>query len=1021
MELITCPGHSCQPAALIASHLAGCSMVVAPPDADQQEPLLKENSGESFRGTPDVLKRVARGSSAYPEEFKAEVERWLAVAVDIEHHSRAWVEPFASSKEYSDEARAASQAALTAQLQNLEAALGESKKSPAAAEQGSTVKCIAGTPSLSIADIALLAAVQPLLSYVMGAEARALFPRTVQWVLEDAGQHASVAKIMGKIPLCPAPQGWVAPPKKDTKKKKKEGGGTAADKQPQAPQQDGAGGGGAGAADAELDPEKAAKKAAKQAEKDAKAAKLAAKKKAAAAAAAAQAAKKSAAGEGAGESKKAAADAKRKAEAEEAARLKAEVEAIPKGAKKDVSKAAGKAYNPHIVEANWYDWWEASGYFKPDVNSTKPPFVIVIPPPNVTGALHIGHALTNSIQDTIVRWRRMSGYNTVWVPGTDHAGIATQTIVEKTLQREKGVTRHQLGREGFLEEVYKWVDVYGGRITQQLRRIGSSVDWSRCVFTMDSQMSRAVNEAFVRMYNDGAIYRDNRLVNWCCKLKTAVSDIEVEYIDVPKRTLMTVPGYTEPVEFGVLTSFAYPVEGGGEIVVATTRPETMLGDTAVAVHPEDPRYKHLHGKFAVHPLNQRRIPIICDAELVDMNFGTGAVKITPAHDPNDFKTGKRHNLESINVFDDDGCINEQGGEFAGQPRFKARVTVVEALDKQGLFRGTTDNAMRFGICSRSKDVIEPCLKPQWWVKCDTMAAKSCAAVRSGELEIIPKEFEVVWFRWLENIRDWCISRQLWWGHRIPAYYVQMEGETGQPGTLSEDTQRWVVGHNREEAHALASSRYPGCKFNLLQDEDVLDTWCVWCLHQTLLTGNLDAKEVERAKAGQRADYPDGIEECGTDALRFGLCAYTSQVGCCFCRMAATCNEDCRKGALCFRLCEHTLQVHCCCLEELPSALRSAGRIPCASGSACARHQVQCKRCGTHGLYASTSLVYCCLEQLLSALRSGMDALHVRLCVHTTQVRCMRCSVRGAELMGLVHTSKVQRKWCRTHGLYAHPP
>eukprot|EP00200_Dunaliella_tertiolecta_P003314 CAMPEP_0202352070 /NCGR_PEP_ID=MMETSP1126-20121109/8424_1 /ASSEMBLY_ACC=CAM_ASM_000457 /TAXON_ID=3047 /ORGANISM="Dunaliella tertiolecta, Strain CCMP1320" /LENGTH=1278 /DNA_ID=CAMNT_0048944237 /DNA_START=55 /DNA_END=3891 /DNA_ORIENTATION=- len=935
-------------------------MVVAPPDADQQEPLLKESSGESFRGTSEVLKRVAKGSSAYPEEFKAEVEKWLAVAVDIEQHSRAWVEPFASSKEYSDEGRAASQAALTAQLHSLEAALGESNRFAAAAQQGSTAKCIAGTPSLSIADIALLAAVQPLLSYVMGAEARAPFPRTVQWVLEDAGQHASVAKVMGRIPLSPAPQGWVAPPKKDTKKKKKEGGGGGGDKQPQAPEN------GAGAADAELDPEKAAKKAAKQAEKEAKAAKLAAKKEAAAAAAAAQAAKKSAAGEGAGESKKAAAEAKRKAEAEEAARLKAEVDAVPKGAKKDVSKAAGKAYNPHIVEATWYDWWEASGYFKPDMNSTKPPFVIVIPPPNVTGALHIGHALTNSIQDTIVRWRRMSGYNTVWVPGTDHAGIATQTIVEKTLQREKGVSRHQLGREGFLEEVYKWVDVYGGRITNQLRRIGSSVDWSRCVFTMDPQMSRAVNEAFVRMYNDGAIYRDNRLVNWCCKLKTAVSDIEVEYIDVPKRTLMTVPGYTEPVEFGVLTSFAYPLEGGGEIVVATTRPETMLGDTAVAVHPEDPRYKHLHGKFAVHPLNQRRIPIICDAELVDMNFGTGAVKITPAHDPNDFKTGKRHNLESINVFDDDGYINEQGGEFAGQPRFKARVTVVEALDKLGLFRGTTDNPMRFGICSRSKDVIEPCLKPQWWVKCDTMAAKSCAAVRSGELEIIPKEFEVVWFRWLENIRDWCISRQLWWGHRIPAYYVQMEGETGQPGMLSEDTKRWVVGHNREEAHALASSRYPGCKFNLLQDEDVLDTWFssglfpfsvfkwpeisedlkkfypgslletghdilfFWVarmvmmglqltgqvpfkqvylhamvrdahgrkmskslgnvvdplhvidgislegLHQTLLSGNLDAKEVERAKAGQRTDFPDGIEECGTDALRFGLCAYTSQ-------------------------------------------------------------------------------------------------------------------------------------------------
>ena len=326
------------------------------------------------------------------------------------------------------------------------------------------------------------------------------------------------------------------------------------------------------------------------------------------------------------------------------------------------------------------------------------------------------------------------------------------------------------------------------------------------------------------------MYRDNRLVNWCCRLKTAISDIEVDHVDLEGAKEMDVPGQDGPVEFGAIWSFAYPYEsGGGEIVVATTRPETMLGDTAVAVHPDDPRYTAVHGKFVTHPFNGRRIPIIVDAELVDMSFGTGAVKITPAHDPNDFMTGKRHNLDFVNMLTEDGLVNEEGGDkFTGMKRFTARRAIIAALDAAGLYRGKADNPMRLGLCSRSKDVIEPMLKPQWWVNCQAMAAAACEAARDGSLEILPQFMEPTWFRWLENIRDWCISRQLWWGHRIPAYYVRFEGETeeeaGMPGGSSENLDRWVIGREAPEAMVEASKKFPGRKFTLEQDEDVLDTW-----------------------------------------------------------------------------------------------------------------------------------------------------------------------------------------------------
>ncbi|XP_052186097.1 valine--tRNA ligase, mitochondrial 1 [Diospyros lotus] len=641
----------------------------------------------------------------------------------------------------------------------------------------------------------------------------------------------------------------------------------------------------------------------------------------------------------------------------------------PFGDKKLLSCQMAKQFSPSAVEKSWYAWWEKSGFFMADSSSSKPPFVIVLPPPNVTGALHIGHALTCAIQDTIMRWCRMSGYNALWVPGVDHAGIATQVVVEKKIMRERKLTRHDIGREKFVSEVWNWKNEYGGTILEQLRRLGASLDWSRECFTMDEKRCRAVTEAFVRLYREGLIYRDLRLVNWDCILRTAISDIEVDYLDIKEKTQLKVPGYDKPVEFGVLTSFAYPLEGGlGEIVVATTRVETMLGDTAIAIHPDDQRYSHLHGKFAIHPFNGRKLPIVCDAILVDPNFGTGAVKITPAHDPNDFEVGKRHNLEFINIFTDDGKINSNGGpEFVGMPRFTARKALTEALQRKGLYRGAKTNEMRLGICSRTNDVVEPLIKPQWYVNCSSMAKEALDAVFNEEnrkMEIIPRQYAAEWKRWLENIRDWCVSRQLWWGHRVPAWYVTLEDdELKEIGVYNN---HWVVATKEEDAQTEASRIFAGKNFKMSQDPDVLDTWFssglfplsvlgwpdetddlktfyptsvletghdilfFWVarmvmlgiklggdvpfrkvylhpmirdahgrkmskslgnvidplevingitlegLHKRLQEGNLDISELKVAKEGQRKDFPDGIPECGADALRFALVSYTAQ-------------------------------------------------------------------------------------------------------------------------------------------------
>lgn len=377
----------------------------------------------------------------------------------------------------------------------------------------------------------------------------------------------------------------------------------------------------------------------------------------------------------------------------------------------------------------------------------------------------------------------MSGRTTLWVPGCDHAGIATQVVVEKKLYRENKQTRHDLGREKFIEKIWKWRNEKGDRIYDQLRAIGSSYDWSRTRFTMDPMLCKAVTEAFVRLHESGSVYRSSRLVNWSCTLRSAISDIEVDKIDIPGRTFLSIPGYAEKVEFGVLVQFAYKViDSDDEIIVATTRIETMLGDSAVAVHPNDKRYNHLHGKFVQHPFTDRKMPIVCD-DFVELDFGTGAVKITPAHDPNDYEVGKRHNLPFITIFNDDGYIIGDYGKFTGMKRFDARKAILTALKENSLYKDTINNPMVVPFCSRSKDVVEPMIKPQWYVKCQDMANAATTAVKSGELKLIPDMHVKTWDHWMEGIRDWCVSRQLWWGHRIPAYHVTFSDPTIPLGSV----------------------------------------------------------------------------------------------------------------------------------------------------------------------------------------------------------------------------------------------
>ncbi|KAE8141010.1 valyl-tRNA synthetase mitochondrial precursor [Aspergillus pseudotamarii] len=514
--------------------------------------------------------------------------------------------------------------------------------------------------------------------------------------------------------------------------------------------------------------------------------------------------------------------------AEKKAKAAAKPAPAPKAEKKEKKVEKEKttdAYDPKVIETGRYEWWEERGLFKPEFgsdNKVKPEgyFVIPIPPPNVTGSLHMGHALTNALQDTMIRWQRMKGKTTLWLPGMDHAGISTQSVVEKMLWKKEKKTRHDLGREVFTDRVWEWKHEYHANIKNALRRVGGSFDWSREAFTMDPNLSAAVTETFVRLHEEGIIYRANRLVNWCVALNTSLSNLEVENKEVEGRTLLDVPGYEKKVEFGVLTHFCYEIDGTKErIEIATTRPETMIGDTGIAVHPEDKRYQQLIGKFAKHPFVDRLLPIVADTD-VDPEFGTGAVKITPAHDFNDFNRGKAHNLEFISVMNDDGTFNKNGGIFAGMKRFDARYKVIELLKEKGLYVKWEHNPMKIPRCAKSNDVIEPILKPQWWMKMESLAKPAIEAVEKGDIVIKPESAEKNYFRWMRNINDWCLSRQLWWGHQAPAYFVKIEGEENDDS----DGNLWVSGRTEEEARKKAEVKFPGKKFDLVRDPDVLDTW-----------------------------------------------------------------------------------------------------------------------------------------------------------------------------------------------------
>ena len=447
-----------------------------------------------------------------------------------------------------------------------------------------------------------------------------------------------------------------------------------------------------------------------------------------------------------------------------------------------------KTYNPAEIEDRLYQKWLDKKYFHAEVDRSKKPFTIVMPPPNITGQLHMGHALDNTLQDILIRFKRMQGYNALWQPGTDHASIATEVKVINAL-KEEGIEKEDLGREGFLARTWEWKKEYGGRIVSQLKKLGSSADWDRERFTLDEGCSRAVEEVFIKLYEKGYIYRGSRIVNWCPVCQTSISDAEVVYED----------------QAGFFWHINYPIIGTDRCIeIATTRPETMLGDTAIAVHPDDERYQDLIGKKALLPIVNREIPIVADT-YVDKEFGTGAVKITPAHDPNDFEVGQRHNLEEINVMNDDGTINENGGKFAGMDRYEARKAIVAELEQEGYLVKIEPHEHNVGTHDRCHTTVEPMVKKQWFVRMEELAKPAIEAVKNGDLRFVPEHFDRTYLHWLENIRDWCISRQLWWGHRIPAYYCDECGEI-------------VVSRTQLEVCPKC-----GCK-HLTQDEDTLDTW-----------------------------------------------------------------------------------------------------------------------------------------------------------------------------------------------------
>ena len=522
-----------------------------------------------------------------------------------------------------------------------------------------------------------------------------------------------------------------------------------------------------------------------------------------------------------------------------------------------------KVYEPRQWEEKLYEWWESMGFFRPEqqlesglADPDAPPFVVSMPPPNVTGALHLGHAITSAVEDMLIRYNRMAGRPTLWVPGTDHAGIATQNVVERKLA-ENDTTRHDLGRERFLQEVWAWKDEYHGQISGQQRRMGISCDWTRERFTLDDGLSDAVLEAFIRLYQDGLIYRGNYLVNWCPRCESAISDLEVEH---------------EPVD-GRLYTFRYPLRAASaaesptnHVEVSTTRPETILGDTAVAVHPDDERYANLIGKTALVPILAREIPVIAD-DHVDPKFGTGALKVTPGHDPNDYLIGQRHNLPHVNITNEDGTLNAAAGPYAGLDRFEAREKLWRDMEAAGLVVGDKPHVHEVGHCQRCHTIVEPLLSTQWFVKAKPLAEAAVAAVKDGRIKIVPERFERNYYHWMENIRDWCISRQLWWGHRIPIWY----GPDGHQ----------FAARSESDALEQAIERY-GEAVELEQDEDVLDTWfssALWPF-STLGWPQFEEDETSSGTDDSRSSlltphssdlsrfYPTTVLETGYDILFF---------------------------------------------------------------------------------------------------------------------------------------------------------
>ncbi|EPR79857.1 Valyl-tRNA synthetase [Spraguea lophii 42_110] len=609
------------------------------------------------------------------------------------------------------------------------------------------------------------------------------------------------------------------------------------------------------------------------------------------------------------------------------------------------------SFIPSYVESSWYQWWEEKGYFKPETleeyQKVKDPYVIPIPPPNVTGKLHIGHSMMIAIQDSIARYKRMKGHPVLYIPGTDHAGIATQTVVEKKLYKEKNLKKEDLGREKFLKSVWEWKELYGNSILEQIKRMGTSVDFSRLSFTLNDMVSSAVVEAFNRFYEKGLIYRDKKLVNWCSKLKTTLSDLEVNHVILKSYEDYLVDG--KKYKFGIIYAFYYKV-GDEKIEVETTRPETILGDSGLCINPNDKRYMHLKGKYAINPITEEQVPIIFD-EYAQMDFGSGIVKLTPAHDFNDFELGKKHKLKMIRVIDDNNKMTV--GKYKGMNRFDCREEIIKDLTAKGLFVEKRKYEQTLPICSRSGDIVEPVMKDQWWMNCNEMARKALEVVESGEIELLPVEAFKTWKNWLINIRDWCLSRQLWWGHRIPAYKIESGNET-----------EWIVARSMQEARDQADKKYK--EYTINQDEDVLDTWFssglwpfailgwpeetddykkyfptsiletgsdilfFWVARMVMmsleLTGkipfkqillhgivrdthgrkmskslgnvidpifviegislkglnesimtNLDKDEIKKAIEGQKKEYPNGIPQCGADALRFALCSHTSGI------------------------------------------------------------------------------------------------------------------------------------------------